>query len=128
VSTTLLKEAKMEHFFCHFELPAEDPSRAQAFYEQVFNWKFDVLDMGEQGKYHMFSSGERGCGGGIYKKCPDWGKPLNYIYVEDIPGMIEKVTAHGGKMVFPKTPIPGHGFMAIVEDTEGNALGLWSKE
>ena len=38
---------------------------------------------------------------------------------------IKKVEAAGGKVVTPKTPIPGMGAYARIADTEGNVLGLF---
>jgi len=38
---------------------------------------------------------------------------------------IKKVQAAGGKVVTPKTPIPGMGAYGRVSDTEGNVLGLF---
>ena len=28
----------------HFDIPADDPKRAQKFYQDVFGWKFDKWD------------------------------------------------------------------------------------
>lgn len=33
--------------------------------------------------------------------------------------------ALGGKIVEPKTDIPGQGWYAVIDDTEGNQLGLY---
>jgi predicted enzyme related to lactoylglutathione lyase len=38
---------------------------------------------------------------------------------------VKKVEAAGGKVVTPKTPIPGMGAFARVADTEGNVIGLF---
>jgi len=35
------------------------------------------------------------------------------------------VTALGGKIVEPKTEIPGQGWYAVIDDTEGNQIGLY---
>jgi len=34
------------------------------------------------------------------------------------------VTKAGGKLVMPKTPIPGVGYFAYCEDPEGNLFGV----
>ena len=41
------------------------------------------------------------------------------------PAAIKKIEAAGGKVVTPKTPIPGMGAYARIADTEGNVLGLF---
>jgi predicted enzyme related to lactoylglutathione lyase len=38
---------------------------------------------------------------------------------------LKKAHAAGGKVVTPKTPIPGMGAYARVADPEGNVLGLF---
>ena len=33
----------------------------------------------------------------------------------------------GGKVVMPKTAVPGWGYLAICMDTENNTFGLWEE-
>ena len=42
-----------------------------------------------------------------------------------IDKVLEKVTKLGGKIGVPKKDIPGVGVIAVIQDTEGNAIGLW---
>jgi uncharacterized protein len=35
-----------------------------------------------------------------------------------------KIEANGGKVILPRTAIPGVGYMIIFKDTENNTLGL----
>lgn len=45
----------------------------------------------------------------------------------DLNPMLERVVDAGGKVLLPKTEIPGdRGFFAYFEDTEGNRVGLTS--
>ena len=39
------REVAMGSPLCHFEIMAEDTERAQAFYGEVFSWKFDAESM-----------------------------------------------------------------------------------
>ena len=48
-----------------------------------------------------------------------------YVSVVSVDEAIKKVQAAGGKVVTPKTPIPGMGAYGRVSDTEGNVLGLF---
>jgi uncharacterized protein len=49
----------------HFEIQAEDPDRAQGFYEQVFGWSFQ--DSGIPGMdYRLVQTGENQ-GGGLFQ-------------------------------------------------------------
>ena len=45
--------------------------------------------------------------------------------VDSIDAALKKVAGAGGKVVTPKTPIPGMGAFARVTDTEGNVVGLF---
>jgi predicted enzyme related to lactoylglutathione lyase len=35
---------------------------------------------------------------------------------------VEKLS---GKITMPKTDIPGVGMVVMIQDTEGNAIGIW---
>jgi len=50
---------------------------------------------------------------------------INYAMVEDIDKVLAKVEKLGGKIVIPKGEIPSVGMIAVIQDTEGNAIGLW---
>jgi hypothetical protein len=45
--------------------------------------------------------------------------------VEDIDKIIAKVEKLGGRMVMPKMKIEFVGYTAIIQDTEGNTIGIW---
>jgi predicted enzyme related to lactoylglutathione lyase len=55
----------------------------------------------------------------------DDGVDDRYVGVQSVESAIQKVEAAGGKVVTPKTPIPGMGAYARIADTEGNILGLF---
>ena len=119
----------MPNHICHHEIPADDPVRAMNFYKSIFDWKFQDIDMGESGHYYIFCTGAETGGGGICKKCPEGGSVVNYVTVDDIPAMCDKVRANGGIVVLEKTAIGGnYGFMALCKDTEDNMFGLWSQD
>ena len=52
-------------------------------------------------------------------------RPVLYVGVSSVDETLKKVKAAGGKVVTPKTPIPGMGAYARVADTEGNVVGLF---
>ena len=37
---------------------------------------------------------------------------------------LAKVRAQGGQIIQTKTVIPGEGYIAVCEDTEGNVIGI----
>ena len=49
---------------------------------------------------------------------------FNTIQVSSVDDFSQKVTATGGKIVTPKIVIPGVGYQAYCQDTEGNTFGI----
>ena len=109
----------------HFELPADDPERAIAFYEKALGWKF-VKWEGPM-EYWLVKTGpedQPGIDGALApREDPDTGI-VNTIDVKDLDAMVEKVVAAGGAVVRPKMAVPGVGWMAYCQDTEGNLFGM----
>ena len=109
----------------HFVIPAADPDRAVAFYGKVFGWKFDKW--GGPSEYWLINTGAEGTpgiNGGMMKKPGGITCTTNTIGVDSVDSAVAAVTKAGGKLVMPKTPIPGVGYFAYCEDTEGNMFGV----
>jgi predicted enzyme related to lactoylglutathione lyase len=109
----------------HFELPADDPERSVRFYEQVFGWKIQKWDGPME--YWLVTTGETGeigIDGGIYRRDPNFEGQCNTIGVEDLDASVAAVEAGGGKLLRPKSPVPGMGWLAYCLDTEGNPFGM----
>jgi predicted enzyme related to lactoylglutathione lyase len=119
----------------HFEIHADNPERAIAFYQGIFGWSFQKwagpMD------YWLIGTGsdeERGINGGMVRR----KTPLNagiftqeginaYCCTVQVPAIDEyigKIIAAGGPIVVPKMPIPGIGWLAYFKDTEGNIVGV----
>ncbi|HKU10757.1 VOC family protein [Sinomonas sp.] len=117
----------------HFEIPADDSSRASTFYSEAFGWNMmPVPDM----DYTMVGttpSNERGeptdagsINGGMYVRNDQLPKgPVITVDVADIDAALDKIESLGGKTVSPKSPVGEMGFAAYFQDPEGNVLGLW---
>jgi predicted enzyme related to lactoylglutathione lyase len=117
--------AKHGHY-SHIEIPADDLERATTFYKNVFGWHFDQMPGFED--YHVYSGEHAGVGGGMGKRGVTAGHVVrNYINVDSIDAAIPKVTAHGGRITQPKAHIPGQGWYAVIEDSEGNEIALWEQ-
>lgn len=63
--------------------------------------------------------------GGLFQRPKEAPHPAIYVGVESIDVALKKVQSAGGKVVTPKTPIPGMGAYARIADTEGNVVGLF---
>ena len=116
----------------HFEIPADDPERAQGCYREAFGWGVDPMpDM----SYAMLRTVpvdgqgrpvEPGAiNGGMLQRQGVWQAPLVVIDVEDIPAALAEVQRLGGATVREMTPVGEMGFAAYFTDTEGNLMGLW---
>ena len=57
------------------------------------------------------------------RRCDDMPSTFNTIGVSSVDEASEKI-ANGGKIVMPKFPIPGIGYQAYCQDTEGNLFGI----
>ena len=109
----------------HFDVPADDPVRAQNFYSGIFGWKFDKWNGPME--YWMTITGDDkqpGINGGLGKRMPGQAYITNTIDVSSVDEFSKKIQSKGGKIVAPKMPIPTVGYFAQCMDTEGNIFGI----
>jgi len=114
-----------------FEVPADDPQRARNFYGELFGWKSDLMPGAEAMQYYHLDTGgaDASPDGGLMKRQnPGQRGITNYIAVASVNESVAKVQKLGGTVCMPKTPVPGMGFFAICQDTEGNTFGVWERE
>jgi len=108
----------------HFEIPADDPSRAIRFYEQVFGWSFQKWE-GPMPYWLVQTSSEGpGIDGGLRARAHPGQGPVNTIDVPSCDEYLGKVTAAGGRTAVPKMAISGVGWLAYCTDPEGNTFGI----
>ena len=69
--------------------------------------------------------GKPSVGGGMGKRQEGDNGMVNYFGVDSIDSYVNKLEGLGGKVLMPRTEIPGYGFLAVCLDTEGNKFGLW---
>jgi predicted enzyme related to lactoylglutathione lyase len=108
----------------HVEIPAANLEGTGEFYESLFGWK--ISHMPEM-NYTMWEAGD-GSGGGFPEVSADnpVGQVLVYIDSDDIEADLKKVEKLGGKVLHPKTEIPGMGWFGIFKDPTGNVLALYT--
>jgi predicted enzyme related to lactoylglutathione lyase len=115
----------------HFEIQADDIERAKKFYENTFGWQVpQMMKESEGGMMDYWGlvtgpDGTPGINGGLYKRGSD--KLYTYdctVMVDDVDKAAEDVKKNGGKIRVEKSEIPGVGWFAGCEDTEGNRFGL----
>jgi len=107
---------------CYVEIPSQDIDASVAFYQGVFGW--NVRTRGD---------GSRSFDDGVGQVSGAWRldrRPMTdvglliYIMVDSVAQTIDKVTAHGGRIV---QPIGGDApeITARFADPTGNVLGLY---
>jgi len=114
----------------HFDIPADDLERAQEFYKDMFDWKIEAPPGFPD--YYLIEtkglSGTPGVGGGLGKREAAGQQILTYFDVASIEDAAAKVESLGGKVIQPKVPVPGWGYLAVCLDTEQNTFGLWQED
>jgi uncharacterized protein len=110
----------------HLEIPADDVDRAKRFYGDLFGWSFQTAPGFES--YHLFltPAGQEAMGGAIGKRgemAPE--RMRNYVNVASIDALLPRVADLGGRVVEAKREVPGMGWYAVLEDSEGNEIAVW---
>jgi len=108
----------------HVEIGATDADRAQGFWSGVFGWEVGP-PMSPEMDYRMFQTAEDQ--GGAISAGDAPGHLRVYFDTDDIDATIGKVKEQGGQAE-DKTPVPGYGWFAACQDTEGNAFSLWQSD
>jgi uncharacterized protein len=118
-----------------FEIPVVDFERARKFYSAIFAYEMPEYPMPptRMGILPMDPSCKTGVGGAIVKE--DSREPSRQgtlVYLNggaDLSVILNRVEAAGGKVVLPKQLItPEIGHCGLFQDTEGNVVGLHSKD
>jgi predicted enzyme related to lactoylglutathione lyase len=116
----------MQHQIVHFEIPADDAERARSFYAQLFGWKFS--NPPGYSDYWMVDGEGMNHGIGLMARQNPGHVPTHFIGVESVADYLAKAERLGAKVLMPRSPVPGMGWFAICQDTEGNVLGLWQDD
>jgi predicted enzyme related to lactoylglutathione lyase len=119
----------MQNAINWFEIPAADFDRAVTFYNAVLGAEIQKAEfMGEPQAF--FPSDMTSVGGAIVKSdrlTPSMTGTLIYLNlgtVENLEQALGRVESSGGKLLMPKTDIGDPGFIGIIQDSEGNGIGL----
>jgi predicted enzyme related to lactoylglutathione lyase len=86
----------------HFEIAADDPERAAAFYRKVFGWEIRKWDGPME--YWVITTGpkeEPGIDGGLGRRTEPGAGTENTIAVDSVDRAVENVVAGGGKVTRP---------------------------
>jgi uncharacterized protein len=116
----------------HFEIPADDLSRASEFYRAAFDWAVTSVAGMDYAMLETTPADASGMpkepgsiNGGMLLRDEARTSPLVTIDVDDIDEALQRVEELGGTAVLPKQEVMGMGYTAYFTDTEGNVIGLW---
>ncbi len=105
----------------HLEVPVTNVARAKRFYGKLFVLKFVTLDTG----YVIFKPA-KGVGGAFVpvKKVFRGDTFVPYFEVKSVEKALLIAKRLRAKVIVPYTSIGEYGFMAHIQDSEGNVIGL----
>ena len=112
----------------YFEIPAANLDRAEAFYSKVFGYDFERESVdGYEMALFPFDQGGPGATGALAQGdvyVPSLNGPILYFKVESIDDVLASAQANGGAVLYPKKDIGELGFVAEIQDSEGNRIAL----
>ena len=118
------------HFVLPIIIPTVDFYRAINFYETILGLKLSVFECETEKMACFIEQGE--VVGALfyapsYQPSPDG--ILIHFNSQDIEDTLSKVLDKGGKIIIPKTKIEAEnkGYFAVLEDSEGNHVGIYEK-
>lgn len=112
-----------------FEIPVMDLERATRFYNRVLETQLRP-ELFEERPMAIFRSSEAGVGGALVQapgEVPSKEGTLIYLNTQSeaaLASALERVSQAGGSVMMGKTSIGPQGFIAVIEDTEHNRVGL----
>ena len=114
----------------YFEIPVADMDRAIDFYETVFSISLTrtVIDGHDMALFPLDENGP-GVSGALakgYSYVPSRAGPRVYFSVKSINETLGQAISKGGRVAYPKTSVGDLGWVAEIEDSEGNQIALSS--
>ncbi len=119
----------MKHLVTWVSIPSSDFDRAVKFYSTTTGKDLKVQGEGDGRMATSLSDEEMKEGvvgfgvSGDSTIMPGSNGPRVYLYV-DIDSFLSKVEEVGGKILTPRSSMGDYGDWALIEDSEGNHIGL----
>lgn len=114
-----------------FEIYVDDMERAKSFYENLFDVVLSAEPTDGSFVAYRFPAGmpAHGAMGALMKhpmRKPSPQGTMVYFHCEDCEVQSQRAQKSGGQVFRAKWSLGSDGFIAIIGDTEGNAIGLHS--
>ncbi|MDE2842211.1 MAG: VOC family protein [Chloroflexota bacterium] len=113
----------------HFQMYADNPSRAERFYADVFDWSLN--QWAGDNTFWLINTGdeaEPGINGGMLVRPEPSATTTVVMQVPSVDEYSQRITDAGGTETIPKFAIPGVGYAAYFIDTEGNPIGIFQDD
>ena len=112
-----------------FEIPVKDLARATRFYNRILDVQLRLEGESDR-PMAVFPVASDAAGGALLKSTeavPSLQGTLVYLRTRgetDLNAVLARVPREGGRVMMEKTSIGPNGFIALIEDTEHNRVGL----
>jgi predicted enzyme related to lactoylglutathione lyase len=112
--------------FAWYELTTPDPEAAKGFYQTFTGWGTEQFDA----DYTLFTSGGVPVAG-VFRLTDEMrsrGTPPNwmpYVEVKNVDETVGLATSLGGQTMFGPTDVPNTGRIAVIQDPQGAAIGVY---
>jgi uncharacterized protein len=114
----------MTQLIAHVEIPVTDLNKSRDFYKQLFGWEFKPFGNG----YLLFNN-KKGITAGLRQttSIAKGEKTIFHVNVDNVVETLKKAAEIGGNVERGKTSIPVMGWYALLNDPDGNTIGLFQK-
>lgn len=107
----------------HIDIPVNDLAAASAFYSKLFGWQ--IAEMPGFEGYPMWQAPNQISGGGLAPRSEGFVQPRSYVEVDSIDDTIAVAVDNGASVAMAKQPIDETSSWAVIEDPDGNHIGLY---
>lgn len=116
--------------FCWDELVSSDPEASMRFNAAVFGWRYEAMDMGPMGTYHMAWRGDTMAAGLMQLPAEaqaggarsHW---VSYVMVANVDQSVAHATELGASVLVPPRDIPDMGRFSVLMDPVGAVFALF---
>ena len=108
-----------------FEIPADNPARAKAFYSKLFGWKINPFPTMPDYQHIDTGGPDASPDGGLMTRRHPGQTITSYVNVASVAKSAVTVEKLGGKVCVPKSAVPQMGYFAVCMDTEKNVFAIW---
>lgn len=106
------------------ELSSTDAEASRSFLEKAFHWNFQEIQM-PNGKYLSYRTPEGNQLGIRMTQQAEAPGSMNYLRVQDLKQAEVSVREAGGKIILPRTDIPGMGSFFWFKIPSGPLMACW---